>query len=36
MNSLDREHYKRNGSNKYHIDFNELEKNPSLIPLFFK
>ena len=36
MNSLDREHYKRNGSNKYHIDFNELEKNPNLIPLFFK
>ena len=35
MNPLDREHHKLDGANKYHIDCNELEKNPSLIPVIF-
>ena len=36
MNPLDREHRKPDGANKYHIDCNELEKNPSLIPIIIK
>ena len=36
MNPLDREHHKPEGSNKYHINCNELEKNPSLIPIIIK
>ena len=35
MNRLDREHHKLDGANKYHIDCNELEKNPSIIPVIF-
>ena len=35
MNSLDRKHHKPDGANKYHINCNELEKNPSLIPVIF-
>ena len=36
MNSLDRKHQKLEGANKYHIDCNELEKNPSIIPIIIK
>ena len=36
MNSLNRKHRKPEGANKYHIDCNELEKNPSLIPIIIK
>ena len=35
MNPLDREHHKLDGANKYHIDCNKLEKNPSIIPIIF-
>ena len=35
MNHLDRKHHKPEGANKYHIDCNELEKNPSIIPIIF-
>jgi len=35
MNPLDREHHKLDGANKYHINCNELEKNPSIIPVIF-
>ena len=35
MNPLDREHRKPDGANKYHIDCNKLEKNPSIIPIIF-
>ena len=35
MNSLDRKHRKPDGANKYHINCNELEKNPSIIPVIF-
>ena len=35
MNHLDRKHYKPEGANKYHIDCNKLEKNPSIIPIIF-
>jgi len=35
MNSLDRKHRKPEGANKYHINCNELEKNPSIIPIIF-
>ena len=35
MNSLNRKHRKPEGANKYHIDCNELEKNPSIIPIIF-
>jgi hypothetical protein len=33
MNNLERQHYKKNGSNKYHINCSLLEKNPELIPI---
>jgi hypothetical protein len=33
MNNLERHNYKKDGSNKYHINCNELEKNPELIPI---
>jgi thiamine kinase-like enzyme len=36
MNSLNRKHQKPDGANKYHIDCNELEKNPSIIPIIIK
>jgi thiamine kinase-like enzyme len=36
MNSLERKHFKPNTSNKYHIDCNELEKNPSILPIVFE
>ena len=35
MNRLERNHHKPDGANKYHINCNELEKNPSLIPVIF-
>jgi len=35
MNHLDRKHHKPEGANKYHIDCDELEKNPSIIPVIF-
>ena len=35
MNNLERHHYKKNGSNKYHINCYELEKKPELIPINF-
>ncbi len=33
MNRLERNHHKPDGANKYHINCNELEKNPSSIPV---
>jgi hypothetical protein len=33
MNRLERNHHKPDGSNKYHLDCYELEKNPSSIPI---
>ena len=35
MNSLNRKHRKPDGANKYYINCNELEKNPSIIPIIF-
>jgi hypothetical protein len=36
MNSLERNHHKLDGANKYHINCNELEKNPSSIPIILE
>ncbi len=36
MNSLERKHYKPDGANKYHVNCNELEKNPGSIPIIFE
>jgi len=36
MNLLERKHFKADGANKYHVDCNELEKNPSIIPIVFE
>jgi thiamine kinase-like enzyme len=36
MNRLERNHHKPDGANKYHINCNELEKNPSSIPVIFE
>jgi serine/threonine protein kinase len=33
MHSLERKHHKQEGANKYHINCNELEKTPSMIPI---
>lgn len=36
MNQLERKHHKPDGANKYHINCNELEKNPSSIPVILE
>lgn len=33
MHSLERKHHKQEGANKYHINCNELEKTPNMIPI---